>query len=99
MLKPVRLLSPATTDATAIAEWYDDHQSGVGDRFLAEFRRTLDSIATLPESFEMVRRGYRRASMRDFPYSIYFRELDHEILVHCVIHNARHPNVWRGRLP
>ena len=99
MRKPVRLLSPATTDATAIVEWYDDHQSGVGDRFLAEFRRTLDSIATLPESFESVHRGYRRASMRGFPYSVYFRELDAEILVHCVIHNARHPNVWHSRLP
>ena len=99
MPKPVRLASAATSDAMAIAEWYDDHQRGVGDRFLAEFRRALDSIALLPNSFESVRRGYRRASVRDFPYSVYFRELDDEILVHGVIHNARHPNVWRSRLP
>ena len=99
MSKPVRLLDAATSDATTIAGWYDDHQWGVGDRFLAELRRTLDSIAMLPDSFELVHRRYHRASVRDFPYSVYFRELDDEILVHCVIHNARHPNVWHSRLP
>ena len=99
MPRPVRLLNAAASEARSVAEWYDEREWGVGDRFLSALQQTLDSIAILPESFEPAQRLYRRATVTGFPYSVYFRELNDEIGVHCVVHNARHPNVWLKRLP
>ena len=99
MPKPVRLLNASASEARSAAEWYDEREWGVGDRFLSALQQTLDSIAILPESFEPARRRYRRATVPEFPYSVYFCELDDEIVVHCVVHNARHPDVWLKRLP
>lgn len=33
--------------------------------------------------------------MRRFPYSLYYRELQGEVVVVAVVHTRRHPDVWR----
>ena len=99
MPKLLQLLDSAASESRKIAAWDDDREWGVGRRFLLALRQTLDSIAAVPESFEPTRRHYRRATVPDFPYSVYFREFDDEILVYCVVHNARHPRVWLKHLP
>jgi plasmid stabilization system protein ParE len=44
-----------------------------------------------------VRGETRRALLRRFPYAIYFRLLDEEIVILGVVHGRRHPRIWERR--
>ncbi len=54
------------------------------DAFLEEFRAVVD---------------VRRALMTRFSYAIYFTLDEETIMVYAVLHQARHENRWKRRVP
>ena len=74
------------------ASYYNKVSSGLGSDFLAEFERQISTIAALPLRWRAVENGIRRAMMRRFPYAIYFRVVDDDLIRVIVIkHRHRHP--------
>ncbi len=81
-----------------IIEYYDSCSPGLGTDFLNEFERHILKIASMPTLWKIIEGDIRRSLMNRFPYVIYFRELEDDILrVTVVKHQRRHPNFGRDR--
>ena len=81
-----------------IIEYYDRCSPGLGSEFLNEFERQILKIASMPSLWKVIESDIRRSLMNRFPYVIYFRELEDNILrVTVVKHQRRHPIYGREK--
>lgn len=74
--------------------WYEDQQSGLGDRFGKAIRQKLQEIASHPEAFgSRDNIKFREAGVEFFPFQIVFkiRKRSHEIFISAIHHTARSP--------
>ena len=77
--------------------WYEGGRVGLGAIFAAAVETTITAILQNPMAFPRVKGETRRALVRRFPYAVYFRPLDDEIIVLAVMHARRNPRHWRSR--
>ena len=76
-----------------IIDYYNKHSSGLGKDFLSEFERQIFKISSMPTRWGVVEDDIRRSLIKRFPYVIYFRLVENNILrVLVVKHQRRHPN-------
>ena len=81
---------PVTTRPAAAAEierayrWYEKERAGLGSEFLEAVEKMVKVIAANPERFTAIRRDIRRAVLRRFPYSIFYRIISGQIVVDCL---------------
>ncbi len=81
-----------------IIEYYNLCSQGLGVEFLNEFERQILKIAAKPTQWRVVEDDIRRALMKRFPYVIYFRVLENDVLrVTVAKHQRRHPDYGLGR--
>jgi plasmid stabilization system protein ParE len=85
----VRLIvePPAQADIDDAAIWYDSQDFGLGSAFIASLKSLLNRIAEKPERYPFHQSGLRRASMRRFPYAVFYTPPDDSIYIHAVIPN------------
>ena len=93
----VYIRSEAETDIEEAAIWYEKQRPGLGDEFLDELRSIFNTISETPAIYPVVHRGTRRALIRRFPFGVYFRIEDAQVIVFAIIHGSRHPRRWRQR--
>jgi len=75
-----------------IIDFYEDRSQGLWIQFLDEFEKQILSIASMPTRWLIVEANIRRSLMKRFPYVIYFRVLNEDLLrVTVVKHQRRHP--------
>jgi plasmid stabilization system protein ParE len=84
-------------DLDEAAGWYEERQSGLRDSFIEDVEEILSRIEENPGLYQVVHLDIRRAPLRDFPYGVYYTLIKAEIHVLAVVHDARHPSVWRRR--
>ena len=77
--------------------WYESQSAGLGERFLAAVDSAVVRIADHPAQFAVVSRGTRRALLDRFPYSLYYRIADDDVLVIACMHGSRDPRRWMSR--
>ena len=94
----VRYLEPAKREIIETTKYYAKLREGLG----AEFRKELDDdialIAESPARFEEYRSGMRRCLLKRFPYGVYYRILDADLIEVVVVkHHSRRPGygMWR----
>ena len=77
MSNPERILifhAQAELDYDNAYYWYELQEPGLGERFLDEVRGKLKKIVAHPETYGVKsRKTYREASLKDFPYSIVYK--------------------------
>jgi toxin ParE1/3/4 len=95
---PLRLLPEAKSEFDDAADWYEGRKAGLGVEFIAEIRKTLTMIASLPRIHAVVHGKARKATVRRFPYIVVYREEPDEIVVIAVFHTSRDPSVWKDRI-
>ena len=82
----------------AIIEYYNQCSPGLGLEFLNELERQILIIAAMPMQWQVVDASIRRALMKRFPYVIYYRVLNNDVLrVTIVKHQRRHPAYGSAR--
>jgi len=91
------LRSRAEAEILEASAWYDEQQMGLGEEFAEAVERTIDHIGEAPFSFPRVNGDTRRAVLRRFPYSVYFRAETEEVIITAVMHNGRNPRLWQSR--
>ena len=75
-----------------IIKHYNNCCAGLGNEFLNEFERQVLNIASNPLQWVEVEHGVRRALLRRFPYVVYFRIVNKDLLrITVVKHQRRHP--------
>lgn len=79
------------------AAWYEERQQGLREDFLDEVGATLSRIQGNPRLYPIVHLDIHRAPVRRYPYGVFYALIGDEIHVLAVVHDARHPSVWRRR--
>jgi plasmid stabilization system protein ParE len=77
--------------------WYDERKDHLGDEFFQEVERVLASIAANPQAFPQSSRGRRKAHLKRFPYTIFYRIHADRLRVLSIRHDKRHPDYGAGR--
>lgn len=98
MSAAVVLQSAARDDLAEAYAWYEEKQVGLGNRFVDEVDRVLERIAESPNLYALVRGNVRRATVRTFPYVIYYSATADTVEVIAVLHGSRKPATWKRRL-
>jgi len=89
---------PAAADEFVEAvEWYEQQRLGLGSEFAGACHSALVLIRDQPNVFRRVHGDIRRVMLRRFPYAIFYRSRDAELLVLAVMHERRDPHRWRER--
>ena len=97
MTLPVRLTPAAARDVTLAQGWYLDEAPHVLASFEEELDGALRRISERPESYQILEPSVRRALVRKFPFSVYYRVLGEWIEVMAVLHQSRDPRTWQRR--
>ena len=87
----------AETDIEEAALWYEEQRQGLGQEFLDEVLGLCKTISENPAMYPVAHRRTRRALIRRFPFGVYFRIEDEQVIVVAVMHGSRHPRNWRQR--
>lgn len=96
-MKPLVLRLAAAADVEEAYRWYERQRAGLGEEFLSAVQGALEVVASNPEAHPVVHRDTRRFLLRRFPYGLYYRVLDAEIVVVACFHAKRDPKTWRSR--
>ncbi len=76
-----------------IRDYYESQSYGLGIEFVNEFERQVLKLAATPERWMIVRGDLRRSLMKRFPYVIYFRTPQPDLVrITVVKHEKRHPS-------
>lgn len=97
MSLPVVTRPAAATEIETAYRWYEKERAGLGFEFLEAVDKLVRTIAENPERSPVIRKDVRRAVLRRFPYSIFYRIVSGHIVVIACFHGKRNPKVWRGR--
>ena len=87
----------AEADLRQARAWYERQRSGLGTEFILCVEEVLERIDRNPEGYAVVYEGLRRAMTRRFPYAVYFRIAEGEVVIVGVFHMRRHPQKWQQR--
>ena len=78
--------------------YYEKQLPGLGKRYLAAFADAIEQACRDPKRFPIVcEPEIRRLRVRDFPYTVFFRERDGCIEVLAVAAHKRQPGYWLAR--
>ena len=80
----------------AACDYLEAQQAGLSTRLIAEVKRVVNRISTHPELHGLVLQDIRRAAVRRFSYSVFYRVLPTRIEVFAVFHDSRDPVAWQS---
>jgi toxin ParE1/3/4 len=92
-MRQVVFRQQARRELDQASDWYEKERVGLGVEFLAEIQILIDRITSNPEQFQTLHRDVRKAVARRFPYCVYFRERERNIVVLAVFHGSRKPSM------
>jgi plasmid stabilization system protein ParE len=79
--------------------YYEARSTGLGRRYHAAFRSAVLRACDGPHRSRTVQSpGIRRVSLRGFPYSLIFREVDGVVQVLAVAPHRKRPGYWTARI-
>jgi plasmid stabilization system protein ParE len=86
IIKPRAMLM--TKDAY---DWYETQKKGLGEEFLNELDAAYLKLESHPEYFGKVRKNFRQAALKRFPFVIVYEVIKTEVVVFAVFHTRRNP--------
>ena len=94
----IRFRPEAEYDIEDASVWYESQRHSLGQLFLDEVEKSLDVIAENPLLYPIIYRNTRRAVIHKFPFAIFYRIEEEEVIVFGVIHGSRSPQRWKARV-
>lgn len=92
-----RYLPSAREELNEAAAFYDARVPGLGDAFLDDVERAIETIQENPRIGATVGRRFRRVFIGRFPFSTIYIDRDGEIVIVPIAHQRKRPGYWRGR--
>jgi plasmid stabilization system protein ParE len=96
MTLPVVIRDQAAEELLTACDYLEARQVGLSTRLIAEVKRVVNRISTHPELHGLVLQDIRRAAVRRFSYSVFYRVLPTRIEVFAVFHDSRDPVAWQS---
>ncbi len=83
----------AIKELNEAVDWYTEQQVGLAELFRDYFKKEILGILNLPESFPVIKRGYREVLMEKFPYFIVYsiNKKEEIITIVSIFHTSRNP--------
>lgn len=97
MTRAVILRRRAEDDIRMAHQWYEGQDPRLGDEFVIEVRGALERISNFPASSPVVHSKVRRASVRRFPYLVFYVVEAHRVVILAILHSSRNPALWPTR--
>ena len=88
----------AEADLDEARRWYGQRRVGLNDDFLLCVEDAIGRICRNPYHFGVVHQDIRRTLVRRFPYGIFYRAVEQQVIVLGVFHGSRDPKSWRSRV-
>jgi plasmid stabilization system protein ParE len=93
----ISILSIAEGDLEEGYRFYVSQADGLGTYFLDTLYSDIDSLAYFAGMHRVVL-GYHRLLSKRFPFAVYYRVVDDEVLVFAVLDCRRNPSWIRAKL-
>lgn len=96
----VLIRASARRDIDRAQDWYSEHAPEQVTRFLDQFAAAIDRVRSSPHAFPPLKRDARRATLRVFPYEVWYRAHDElrVIEVLALVHERQDPGRLGDRL-
>ena len=98
MIYSLRFLPELEEDLLAGYFWYEEKMPGLGEEFLRIFYACCGDLSRNGFLYKKVHGEFRRCLLRRFPYAVYYRIEESEIIVFGLFHCARDPRTVRLKL-
>ena len=98
MSRSLRLSRSAERDIEEARRWYAEEAPHMEMALGEEIDATLQRIADHSKLYQRVEGEVRRAVLRRFPFSVFYREVSDWIEIVSVVHQARDPRTWQERI-
>ncbi|WP_310380073.1 type II toxin-antitoxin system RelE/ParE family toxin [Flavobacterium sp.] len=72
--------------------YYEEQRIGLGNRFLKTLESYLQRVQKYPEHYQIKRKPYREAFIKDFSYLIIYEIEGNKIIVYAVFNTWRNPS-------
>jgi plasmid stabilization system protein ParE len=93
-----RFLDPAKLEAREAIDHYDQLTPELGHRFIASLHAAVRLLEEYPESSPVIAKDVRKKVLLEFPYTLFYRITDIEVLILAVAHQGRRPGYWIKRM-
>jgi toxin ParE1/3/4 len=97
-VKPHAFHPAAAEEYAEVARYYADIRPEVGRRFYDEMERAIREILEQPERLRFFDPPAQRHHSRGFPHAVILLNQPDRVWSVAVMHGARRPGYWRGRL-
>lgn len=86
------ILKPAAIQMAKDAyDWYESQQDNLGEIFLASLSDSLKRVKLQPNANSKIKKNYRQARLKKFPYVVVYEIIRKEIIVFSIFHTSRDP--------
>jgi toxin ParE1/3/4 len=92
-----RIRPEAQADLHDAYWWYERQRAGLGADFLLCVEESLQKVRRNTEIYPRIRKSVRRASVRRFPYGLFYVVEESVVVVIGVFHASRDPQCWQER--
>ncbi len=94
-----RFLTQAEIELDDVYMWYEQKEDGLGQRFLPEVEKVVHEIETHPSSGKVVFANTVRLKLIQlFPYALFYRLKNNDLIIIAVAHQHRKPGYWLSRV-
>ena len=87
----LRILDTASQDLTDGYRFYEKQETGLGAYFLDSLFSDIDSLQLYAGIHAVFFECYHRALSKRFPFAIYYRLVDQEVLIYAVLDCRSNP--------
>lgn len=94
----VRFLPAAEAELLHETDYYSKARKGFGIRFKDAVIAATDRAVRAPEAGAPGLGGTRKFRVKGFPFNVYYRLSEHEVLVVAVAPDSKHPGYWLSRM-
>ena len=78
--------------------WYELQSAGLGKDFLDELETAYPLIQTMPDTWPIIFKDFRRYLLKRFPYGVIYQIKADCIWVVAIMHLSRKPDYWVKRM-
>jgi plasmid stabilization system protein ParE len=97
MIYEILIRPEAENDILDASKWYQEQLDGLGLDFLHILNETFQYLTENPHLFPVVYQDVNRVLVRRFPFAIFYKIVDHIVIVIAVFHASRNPYHWKTR--
>lgn len=72
--------------------YYEEQRKGLGNRFLDTLDSHMERVQKNPQHYQVKRKPYREALIKDFPYLIIYEIENTKVIVYAVFNTWQNPN-------